>query len=232
MWVSLGFLPAWRPQGGGRRCPSYLFFLGRHVTSLPERSVGYTESEAHHLSRGGEAGSDSCWGSSKVLGEHKIPWGPSLGDQAVTGATIRRAATKLPAPVNPENSQPALEIAVIGPSFTDGEAEARKVEKVASTDLRGRSWVCGGRRRSKIQSSGAPLEVQWLSVRLAMQGHRFDSWSQRSPHATEEHSPCNTAIEATLHDEEPQNEKLTHRNRAHPRLPQAENEDPAQPKQK
>ena len=101
MWVSVGFLPAWRPRGRGRRCPSYLFFLGRHVTSLPERSVGYTELEAHRLSRAGEAGSDSCWGSSKVLGEHKILWGPSLGDQAVTGATIRRAATKLPAPVNP-----------------------------------------------------------------------------------------------------------------------------------
>ena len=72
-----GFPPG---MGGGRRCPSCLFFLGRHVTSLPERSVGYTESEAHHLSRGGEAGSDSCWGSSKVLEEHKILWGPSLGD--------------------------------------------------------------------------------------------------------------------------------------------------------
>ena len=46
--------------------------------------------------------------------------------------------------------------------------------------------------------SGASL-VQWLRVHSAMQGHRFDPWSQRIPHATAEQLSLSTiTIEPVL----------------------------------
>ena len=43
---------------------------------------------------------------------------------------------------------------------------------------------------------GAPLVVQWLRIRLPMQGHRFDSCSGKTPHAEGQLSLCATTTEA------------------------------------
>ena len=32
--------------------------------------------------------------------------------------------------------------------------------------------------------------MQWISIHVPMQGHRFDPWSGKIPHATEQLSPC------------------------------------------
>ena len=46
--------------------------------------------------------------------------------------------------------------------------------------------------------TGAPLVVQWLRIRLPMQGHGFDPWSGKIPHATEQLSPGATTTEPAL----------------------------------
>ena len=42
---------------------------------------------------------------------------------------------------------------------------------------------------------GASLVAQWLRIRLPMQGHGFEPWSGRIPHAAEQLSPCTTTTE-------------------------------------
>ena len=55
--------------------------------------------------------------------------------------------------------------------------------------------------RSKCIKNGekgiAPAAL-WQRIHLAVQGHRFDSWSGRIPHALEQLSPCTTTIEPVL----------------------------------
>ena len=41
----------------------------------------------------------------------------------------------------------------------------------------------------KKQAIGASLVVQWLRIRLLMQGTRFKPWSRKIPHAVEQLSP-------------------------------------------
>ena len=45
---------------------------------------------------------------------------------------------------------------------------------------------------------GTSLVVQWLGVRLSMQGTQFDPWSGKIPHAAEQLSPCATTTEPAL----------------------------------
>ena len=42
------------------------------------------------------------------------------------------------------------------------------------------------------------LVVQWLRIRLPMQGHGFEPWSGKIPHAMEQLSPCATTTEPAL----------------------------------
>ena len=46
--------------------------------------------------------------------------------------------------------------------------------------------------------SGLSLVAQWLRICLPMQGHRFEPWSGRIPHATEQLSLCATTTEPAL----------------------------------
>ena len=45
---------------------------------------------------------------------------------------------------------------------------------------------------------GTSLVAQWLRIHLPMQGHGFDSWSGKIPHATEKLSLCTTTTEPAL----------------------------------
>ena len=49
-----------------------------------------------------------------------------------------------------------------------------------------------------ISDVGASLVVQWLRIRLPMQGHGFKPWSGKIPHAAEQLSPCTTTTEPAL----------------------------------
>ena len=42
------------------------------------------------------------------------------------------------------------------------------------------------------------LLVQWLRIRLPMQGHRFEPWSRKIPHAAEQLSLCTATTEPAL----------------------------------
>ena len=44
----------------------------------------------------------------------------------------------------------------------------------------------------------ASLVVQWLRIHLPMQGHGFEPWSGKIPHATEQLSLCTTITESVL----------------------------------
>ena len=46
----------------------------------------------------------------------------------------------------------------------------------------------------------ASLVAQWLRIRLPMQGHGFDTWSGKIPHAAEQLSPCITTTEPASHN--------------------------------
>ena len=50
----------------------------------------------------------------------------------------------------------------------------------------------------KNGEKGISLVAQWQRIHLAMQGHRFDSWSVKIPHALEQLSPCAATIEPVL----------------------------------
>ena len=45
---------------------------------------------------------------------------------------------------------------------------------------------------------GTSLVAQWLRIRLPMQGHGFQPWSGKIPHAAEQLSPCATTTEACV----------------------------------
>ena len=47
---------------------------------------------------------------------------------------------------------------------------------------------------------GASLVAQWLRICLPMQGHRFEPWSRKIPHATEQLSLCATTTEPVSHN--------------------------------
>ena len=91
------------------------------------------------------------------------------------------------------------------------------------------------------------LAPWWLSGKESAyqcRRYRFDSWSRKIPHATEQLSPCTTTIEAcaprahALQQEKPlQWEVYALQLESNPRRPQLEkspgsNKDPAQPKRK
>ena len=44
-------------------------------------------------------------------------------------------------------------------------------------------------------NTGLPLVMQWIRIHLPMQGHRFDPWSGRISHASEQLSPWATTTE-------------------------------------
>ena len=46
---------------------------------------------------------------------------------------------------------------------------------------------------------GTSLVVQWLRTHLPMQGHMFEPWSWKIPHAAEQLSPCATTTEPVHH---------------------------------
>ena len=46
--------------------------------------------------------------------------------------------------------------------------------------------------------AGTSLVAQWLRVRLPVQGHGFEPWSGKIPHAMEQLSPCATTTEPAL----------------------------------
>ena len=45
---------------------------------------------------------------------------------------------------------------------------------------------------------GASVVAQWLRICLPMQGHGFEPWSGKIPHAAEQLSPCATTTESAL----------------------------------
>ena len=47
-------------------------------------------------------------------------------------------------------------------------------------------------------STRASLVAQWLRIHLPMQGHGFEPWSRKIPHAAEQLSPCATTTEPAL----------------------------------
>ena len=48
-----------------------------------------------------------------------------------------------------------------------------------------------------IKNVGASLVAQQFSICLASKRYRFDPWSGKIPHASEQLSPCATATEAS-----------------------------------
>ena len=49
-----------------------------------------------------------------------------------------------------------------------------------------------------VKNTGTSLVVQWLRIRLQMQGTRVGSLVWKIPHATEQQSPCATTTEPVL----------------------------------
>ena len=47
--------------------------------------------------------------------------------------------------------------------------------------------------------SGISPVAQWIRIHLLMQGHGFDPWSGKVPHATEQVTPCTTTTEPALY---------------------------------
>ena len=45
---------------------------------------------------------------------------------------------------------------------------------------------------------GTSLVAQWVRLRLPMQGHGFDPWPRKRPHAVEQTSLCTTTTEPAL----------------------------------
>ena len=41
-------------------------------------------------------------------------------------------------------------------------------------------------KKNKIKILGASLVMQWLRIHLPVQGHRFEPWSRKIPHAAEQ----------------------------------------------
>ena len=51
-----------------------------------------------------------------------------------------------------------------------------------------------------LKTPGTSLVAQWLRIRLPMQGTRFEPWSGKVPHATEQLSPCATTTKPVRHN--------------------------------
>ena len=79
------------------------------------------------------------------------------------------------------------------------EGEESEVNKTRSRETK---WVAAAtmvqvktveswnkRGANKNEWIGTSLVVQWLRIHLLMQGHKFDPWSRKIPHATEQQSP-------------------------------------------
>ncbi|XP_054938617.1 MAP kinase-activated protein kinase 3 isoform X14 [Physeter macrocephalus] len=76
-------------------------------------------------------------------------------------------------------------------------------EKATSDSREPVSWdseelVRTGETSIKSTPLGASLVAQWLRIRLPMQGHGFNPWSGKIPHAVEQLSPCATTMEPAL----------------------------------
>ena len=56
----------------------------------------------------------------------------------------------------------------------------------------------GKKMALKNMKKGASLVVQWLRIRLPMQGTVFEPWSGKIPHAAEQLSPCATTTKPVL----------------------------------
>ena len=54
---------------------------------------------------------------------------------------------------------------------------------------------CETREKQSRVALGASLVAQWLRVCLPMQGHGFEPWSGKIPHAAERLGPCVTTTE-------------------------------------
>ena len=65
------------------------------------------------------------------------------------------------------------------------------------------------------------LVAQWLRIRLPMQGHGFEPWSGKIPHAAEQLSPCATTTEPAL-----QSPRATTTEARTPRAPAPQQEKP------
>ena len=52
--------------------------------------------------------------------------------------------------------------------------------------------------RDQENNRGTSLVAQWLRICLPVQGHGFDPWSRKIPHAAEQLSPCATTTEACV----------------------------------
>ena len=62
-----------------------------------------------------------------------------------------------------------------------------------------------------LRGVGTSLVVQWLRICLPMQGHGFDPWAGKIPHAAEQLNPCTTTTEP-VHLEPVLRNKRGHRN--------------------
>ena len=62
---------------------------------------------------------------------------------------------------------------------------------------------CGYKQASKHRSRDS-LVAQWLRIACQCRGHRFDPWSGKIPHATEQLSLCTTTTKPALRAYEPQ----------------------------
>ena len=75
----------------------------------------------------------------------------------------------------------------------------RKADSWASCQI---SWV----RSSKVgfrhlcfnRISRTSQVAHWIGIRLSLQGHGFDSWSRKTPYASEQLSSCTTTTETHL----------------------------------
>ena len=56
-----------------------------------------------------------------------------------------------------------------------------------------------GQKTKQNRTSRTYLVIRWIGIHLAMQGHWFDPWSGKIPHATEQLSPCTTTFEPTCY---------------------------------
>ena len=108
------------------------------------------------------------------------------------------------------------------------EGEESEVNKTRSRETK---WVAAAtmvqvktveswnkRGANKNEWIGTSLVVQWLRIHLLMQGHKFDPWSRKIPHAVEQLSPWAPSIEPVLQSpgmvttEPPCYDQRSHRN--------------------
>ena len=80
--------------------------------------------------------------------------------------------------------------------MAQGGTEAKSVTKDPRTCLRGPGRLKYGNQIKK--NPGTSLVAQWLRILLPIQGHGFEPWSRKIPHAAEQLSLCATTTEPAL----------------------------------